>query len=42
MSGNAEDNKFFFKVTVIGDFGVGKTDLAKNYTKDAFFDIGFY
>ena len=42
MSGNEDNNKHFFKAVVIGDFGVGKTNLSKNYTKEAFNKIGFY
>ena len=36
MSGNDERKDFVFKITVIGDGGVGKTSLIKKYTKGSF------
>ena len=36
MSDNDERKDFVFKITVIGDGGVGKTSLIKKYTKGSF------
>ena len=36
MSENDERKDFVFKITVIGDGGVGKTSLIKKYTKGSF------
>ena len=36
MSNNGERKDFVFKITVIGDGGVGKTSLIKKYTKGSF------
>ena len=36
MSNSGEKKDFVFKITVIGDGGVGKTSLIKKYTKGSF------
>ncbi|MFW9951469.1 MAG: Rab family GTPase [Candidatus Thorarchaeota archaeon] len=36
MTNNEERKDFVFKITVIGDGGVGKTSLIKKYTKGSF------
>ncbi|MGB5912492.1 MAG: Rab family GTPase [Promethearchaeia archaeon] len=36
MTGNKEKKDFIFKITVIGDGGVGKTSLIKKYTQGSF------
>ncbi len=36
MTGNKEKKDFVFKITVIGDGGVGKTSLIKKYTQGSF------
>ncbi|MFX0033977.1 MAG: Rab family GTPase [Candidatus Hodarchaeota archaeon] len=36
MNGNEEKKDFVFKITVIGDGGVGKTSLIKKYTQGSF------
>ena len=36
MSDSDERKDFVFKITVIGDGGVGKTSLIKKYTKGSF------
>jgi len=36
MSESEERKDFVFKITVIGDGGVGKTSLIKKYTKGSF------